>query len=285
MLPRVLALPLVTLLLGGCAALEFSPSWGPGDAAPDAEQLYQEGLSLLSAPEAAQDYAGANRRFEQAAELGHTKAQYFLGMAYYTGRGVRQSYPRARRWLEMAAQQGHAYAQYHLGDIYLNGWGVTADPAWAAMWFGRAAQQGNAAAQFSLGVCYASGLGLPREPLRARAWLRLAARQGHPEAPALERKLATSAGGVPPPVTLGKDGWMTPPVVAYVQMALTALGHEPGPVDGVWGERTAAALARFLNWPGEAAEIATTPQMLDELRQAGGTLPSPFVDTLRRWFD
>lgn len=283
---RIVALSLLVLLVGACAHLDLAPAreHDGADRSPDAEIWYQRALALINAPEADQDYATANRYLEQAAEQGHTKAQYFLGMAHYTGRGTRQSYPRARYWLEQAAVSGDANAQYHLGDIYLNGWGVKADAAWAAMWFGRAAQQGKAAAQFSLGVCYASGLGVPRQPLRARAWLRLAASQDYPDARALAEKLVKEAPGIPPPLVTGEDGWSTPPVITYVQTTLTSLGYAPGPVDGVWGQRTATALASFLGVSGDEAEITVTPEVLDALRRASGTLPSPFIDTLRRWF-
>lgn len=270
-------------LVSACASLS-TPVSAPGQPSPQAEQFYQRALALLGAPEAEQNYAAANRYFRQAAELGHVKAQYFLGMAYLTGRGMSRSYPSARYWLEQAAGQGDPNAQYHLGDIYLNGWGVGADPAWAAMWYGRSAQQGKAAAQFSLGVCFASGLGVPRELSRARAWLRLAARQRYPQARKLERKLAIRATGAVPQVFVGEDGWMTPPVIRYVQGVLTELGYRTGPVDGVWGGRTASALARFLQLPGDETEVVITSEVLDTLRRANGTLPSPFIDTLRRWF-
>ena len=282
--PRVWMIPLLAVLLSACAQRNLSSSGESEASVPDAESLYQQALVRLGAPEAEQDYATANRLFEQAAEQGHRKAQYFLGMAYHVGRGVRQSYPRARYWLEQAAYQGDANAQHHLGDIYLNGWGVAPDPAWAAMWYGRSAQQGLAAAQFSLGVCYSSGLGVPKQPLRARGWLGLAARQNYPQALALERKLAGQSGGAPARVFLGKDGWESPPVITYVQVTLAHLGYDPGPVDGVWGARSASALARFLGLPGDEGEIVLAPEILDVLRRANGTLPSPFIDTLRRWF-
>ncbi len=283
---RWLVIAVLSASIGGCVSPRASVSMrDTAPPSPQAEQFYRHGLALLSAPQPQQDYAAANRDFERAAEDGHHKAQYFLGMAYLVGRGTHQNYPRARYWLERAAMSGDPNAQYHLGDIYLNGLGVDADPAWAAMWYGRSAQQGKAAAQFSLGVCYASGLGVAVELSRARAWLRLAARQDYPQARELEQALATRATGAVARVYLGEDGWMTPPVIRYVQSALKELGYRPGPVDGVWGRRTAVELARFLRLPGDEAEVTVTPEILDELRRASGTLPSPFLDRLRRWFD
>lgn len=256
----------------------------PAERLFEAGLLYRHALALLSGPEQHQDYAAANEYFEQAANLGHVKAQYFLGMSYYTGRGVRQSYPNARYWLELAAGQGDANAQFHVGDLYLNGWGVVVDQDWAAMWFGRAAQQGNAAAQFSLGVCYASGLGLPKQPLKARGWLQLAAQQGYPGARELDQKLAQGVRGRLASPVFTADGWESPPVVTYVQLTLTKLGFDPGPADGVWGSRTSSALATFLKLPADDAEIVLTAEVLSELRRARKTLPSPFMDRVRRWF-
>jgi hypothetical protein len=263
--------------------LDLARSWQAdrGTESISADEHYASGLKWLGGNAESQDYERANHHFEAAAEQGHTRAQYFLGMAYYVGRGTAQSYPRARYWLEQAAIAGDRNAQYHTGDIYLNGWGVERDPDWAAMWYGRAAQQGHVGAQLSLGVCYASGLGVPQDQGRARQWWRRAALGGDATARQL---LSKEEGGGQTPASLARDGWASPPVVLYVQRTLRGLGYDPGPADGIWGERSRGALSRFLSDEGVVSEPTLSIEILNQLRQAVGTLPSPFLDKLRRWF-
>lgn len=50
-----------------------------------------------------------------AAKQGHAEAQFYLGLIYEEGRGVKQNLNTAFQWLREAAKQGHEEAQYHLG--------------------------------------------------------------------------------------------------------------------------------------------------------------------------
>ena len=58
-----------------------------------------------------------------AADLGHTSAQYNLGVLYRDGRGVEQSFERAIELFtsKMAAANEDTSAQYNLGNIYRDG--------------------------------------------------------------------------------------------------------------------------------------------------------------------
>lgn len=55
-----------------------------------------------------QDYNKAKYYFEQAAEQGHVKAQYNLGVLHHNGRGVEQDFEKAKCYYELAAGQGDA---------------------------------------------------------------------------------------------------------------------------------------------------------------------------------
>ena len=50
------------------------------------------------------------RLFQEAAEQGHSDAQYWLGQAYCLGKGARQDVDEGLRWLLKAAAQGNADA-------------------------------------------------------------------------------------------------------------------------------------------------------------------------------
>ena len=58
------------------------------------------------------------------------------------GYGVLQDDAEAVRWYRLAADQGHAKAQYNLGVMYDNGDGVPQDYAEAVSWYRLAADQG-----------------------------------------------------------------------------------------------------------------------------------------------
>ena len=136
------------------------------------------------------NYATAFRKFHPLAKQGHTEAQYYLGVLYLVGEGVRQDYAEATSWLRRAAEQRNPDAQYALGLLLFEGWGVPRDDAQAAEWFRKAAEQGHADAdawlrktaeeghadaQIELGVMlYGSDEGI--------RWLRRAAEQGHADA-------------------------------------------------------------------------------------------------------
>ena len=80
---------------------------------------FQDGVNAIEKG----DYKTAFTIFEDLASKGDAKAQFYLGLMYYNGQGVRQDYKKAFEWYEKAANQGIAEAQYNLGLMYYNGQG------------------------------------------------------------------------------------------------------------------------------------------------------------------
>ena len=72
-----------------------------------------------------------------------------------------------------------------------------------------------------------------------------------------QRVVQAQPGSVPPP---------TPEVVVEAQTLLTGLGYEPGPVNGVWNERTKQAYREFLRDKALPAGETLTPAVLKTLR-------------------
>ena len=60
---------------------------------------------------------------------------------------LRKKYKKAFPLFEQEARDGNSEAQYYLGLMYLGGYGVKEDPKSAAIWFGKAAKQGHKDAQ------------------------------------------------------------------------------------------------------------------------------------------
>ena len=116
------------------------------------------------------DFKTAHKIFSKYAELGFTKAQYFLGAMHLNGDGVVENIKEATKWFKLAGEQGVVKAQFALGCIYHRGGKVPQNYKEAFKWFGLAAEQGDADAQFELGLMYAQGQGVPQDHALAYMW-------------------------------------------------------------------------------------------------------------------
>jgi len=99
-------------------------------------------------------YAAALRELEPLAGHGDAKAQYYVGLMFENGWGVKRSYETAVDWMRKAADAGEARAQFSMGYFYANGLGVLRDYAQAARYYRLAADAGSAGAQVDLGLLY-----------------------------------------------------------------------------------------------------------------------------------
>ena len=90
------------------------------------------------------------------AEQGFAPAQYYMGIAYDTGKGVPQNHTKAVKWYRMAAEQGHRRAMNNLAASYGRGEGAPRDEEAAVKWYRLAARQGDPLAQNNLRSRYAA---------------------------------------------------------------------------------------------------------------------------------
>ena len=93
---------------------------------------------------------------KKAAEAGHAKAQFSLGMKYRNGKGVTQDYQKGFYWILKSANQGYAHAMNSAGYMYSQGIGVTKDNGKALEWYKKAAELGDPLHQFNLANTYNS---------------------------------------------------------------------------------------------------------------------------------
>ena len=135
-----------------------------------AEKLYSEGKKLYDA----EQYEQAFPKLKAAAEKGHKKAQYRVGLCYDKGRGVTEDDAKAVAWYQKAVDQGYAKAQYQLGKCYKNGEGIAKDEKKAVELFMLAAKQDNGDAQYQLAKCYLKGKGVAKDEAKAKSWLKKA---------------------------------------------------------------------------------------------------------------
>lgn len=130
---------------------------------------------------------------KEAAEEGHFRAQFDLGMLYYQGYGeknaagesfgfVEQDFDKAVFWLQKAAAQGDAMALYFLGKCCEEGTGTERNPTLAVAFYRRSAELDDPWAQCALGRCYERGVGTEKDIDQAREYYALAAETGDEEA-------------------------------------------------------------------------------------------------------
>lgn len=143
---------------------------------------FDEGLAAYKQ----KDFDTALGEFVPLAEKGHGLSQFYLGLLYGFGDGVKKDLAEAVRWWRLASVQGNIAAQSNLGFMYKYGNGVTKDPVAAYMWSKIAAEGGATYARENLGV-FAEGLtkaDIAKAERLAKAW-----RDMHPPAhPAAEGK-------------------------------------------------------------------------------------------------
>lgn len=117
------------------------------------------------------------------AKQNNVEAQSKLGEIYYSSKeDLANKYQDALTWFEKAAAAGNEKAQYYLGLMYYQGKGVKADYNKAVEWFTKSANAGNEKAQYYLGVCYYYGKGVAKDTVAAKDWFTKAASKGYKQA-------------------------------------------------------------------------------------------------------
>jgi uncharacterized protein len=117
------------------------------------------------------------------AKQNNVEAQSQLGELYYSSKKATiEQYQKALTWFEKAATAGNEKAQYYLGLMYYQGKGVKTDYNKAVEWFNKSATAGNEKAQYYLGVCYYYGKGVTKDLMVAKEWFTKAAGKGYIQA-------------------------------------------------------------------------------------------------------
>jgi len=112
------------------------------------------------------------------AEHGSAGSQFWLGVAYESGKGVQQDYKEALRWLAKSAKQGNADAQNMMGVMFEDGEGVPINYAQAAKWYRAACETrpdrgGAGQGCNNLGLLYLDGHGVKQSRVEAYKYFKL----------------------------------------------------------------------------------------------------------------
>ncbi len=101
--------------------------------------------------------------YQQAADLGDSEAQYWLGYHYQNGQGVQKDMRIALEYFQQSAAGGDPLAQVELGQCYRSGKGVAKNLSLAFSWFQKAAEQEYYIGERELGRCYMYGSGVQKD--------------------------------------------------------------------------------------------------------------------------
>ncbi|MFZ4775985.1 MAG: hypothetical protein ACOYM3_11505 [Terrimicrobiaceae bacterium] len=171
--------------------------------------IYNLGLCYQDGVGTASDSSKAVGLFQKASDLGIPEAMIALASAYETGIGTSSDADKAFQWYQKAADAGDIDANVALGKAYAEGNGVTRDEAKAATLFEQAAAKDRADAINNLGVLYANGRGVAKDPAKAKSFYAKAAELGNAEArdnlKSLENESTQKAKSTPPEATTGSQ--------------------------------------------------------------------------------
>lgn len=237
------------------------------DAAAQGHTFAYNNLGYMLAEEG--DHERALPLFRASAEAGDIYGYNNMGYAYEKGVGVEPDIDEAIAWYEKAAEGGQPNAPINLGLIYLEGRpGLEPDMKRAAFWFAQAAEGGNPWGSVHLASLYARGAvgDAPDPVLAAKVLARAAAK----DALSGREAAAQNYGGAGQAAVARFAELPARAVVSAVQAELNRLGYDAGPVDGIPGRRTEAAISAFTSDQQPPLDPAITPiHLLGELLAAG----------------
>ncbi len=254
------------MLLSGCSGVVDSVKSG----AVGAVDYIKANAAIEKADTAYEqrDYQSAFAYYSNAAELGHDYGQFMLANMYLSGEGTRRDKQAYVRWMEKSAESGYPPANYLIGvGIYSKN---SEDAALAMTYLEKAAQQEHAGAMHMLGLIWATGTGVKKDHAEALRWFRMAKAHGL----SVEERLLSEAGiagyvrelertPLPPIERSRLTDTSRQDLVRNIQQGLTRLGYDPGPVDGLYGNRTKSAIQELQSDAGMAPDGEASEKVLD----------------------
>jgi localization factor PodJL len=263
-LNSALVLLLTLLLISGCAGFTDTLKSGMSNTAN-----YFKASAAETEGDAAyqnKDYANALAAYQTAAEAGGEYGQFMLANMYLAGEGVKRDPMKYLHWMQQSADNGYPPANYLMGLAYLR-----SNAAKAAQYFEAAAKEEHGTAMYMLGLMYASGMGVEPSDREALRWFRLAKAQGvQVENQFLHAaSIQTYMKQVDQQAARSRQAaFEQQKRVREIQQLLTDLGYEPGPVDGLFGSKTRAAIQTFQREKGLEPDGRATDSVLNALKKA-----------------
>ncbi len=255
---------LVLAFLSGCAGMVDSVKSGMSSTAnffkasaaeSDGDQAYER-----------EDYPAALTAYKTAAEAEGAYGQFMLANMYLVGEGVQRDPKQYMHWMQQSADNGYPPANYLMGVAYL-----PRERKRAVRYLEAAADGEHGAAMHMLGLMYAGGSGVEQSDREALRWFRLAKAQGIP----VEDRFLSESGVRTYAAQLNRQAdqrrrasQARQDMVREIQQLLTDLGYAPGPIDGLFGGKTRAAIQTFQRDKGLNPDGGASHELLQVLRRS-----------------
>ncbi|MEM7464302.1 MAG: peptidoglycan-binding protein [Pseudomonadota bacterium] len=273
----------------GNIVLRQAAAKGDGKALFEVARRYTEGEGVN------RDLSEASKWYELSAGADYAPGQYRYANFLEKGHGGNSDIAGAAKWYQKAAENGNALAMHNLAVLYTSGLvDGTPNMKKAIDWFEKAAALGVKDSQVNLGIINAQGLGLTADLTEAYKWFAIAAKGGDTDAAGkrdsianamLPEKLAEARGAAElwKPVALdpaanvpsiqpewkslsGKQATLTEKeMILKTQQLLAQKGYDPGPADGLMGERTRQAIRSFKKQAGMPDDASVSAELLKRL--------------------
>ncbi|MEZ5871628.1 MAG: SEL1-like repeat protein [Nitratireductor sp.] len=268
--------------------------------AGDPQALFEVARRYTDGEFVQQNLDTARQWYEVSARAGYAPAQYRLANFMEKGHGGAQDMEKAAMWYQRAAEQGNALAMHNLAVLYAGGLLSSGQDMEAATeWFAKAGELGVKDSQVNLGILYTRGKGVEENLVEAYKWFAIAANGGDADAGQKRDTLANSmrpdqlqtARGLvelwkPAELSIEANSvtpnpaWTTIPglsteaspvqlspkeMVRRSQELLAKLGFDPGPADGMMGNKTRDAIRQYQKQKGLPVDGEVTADLLKKL--------------------
>lgn len=243
--------------LSGCAGVVNS--FKANSAEENANREYQS-----------KDYRAAFASYKAAAELGGSYGQFMLANMYLSGEGCKRNPSESYRWMKKSADLGYPPANYLLGRA-----AVAQNPLTAVEYFKKAADKEHEESMYALGLMYAIGIGGEKaNTVEALRWFRMAKAQGFPVEEELlseseiksYMKRINKQTAQANKMAANKMEVSKKEIIQEIQKILAQFGYNPGPADGVYGEKTRLAIQEFQRENNIDADGLATTDILEKLK-------------------
>lgn len=209
------------------------------------------------------DYSAAFAVYKKSAQRGGAYGQYMLANMYLSGEGTPSNRVEYLHWMRQSAENGYPPANYMMGMAYFSS--DSKDSAQAMRYFEKAAQQEHGGAMHMLGLMRATGTGVSQDNREALRWFRMAHAHGIP----IEPELLTESGVAAFSKQASTDSSLKTPttnMVLEIQQGLKNLGYNPGPIDGIYGNKTKRGIKAFQRDAGMNPDGKPSQSVLDAIR-------------------
>jgi TPR repeat protein len=116
------------------------------------------------------DYALGLQWLKKASAAGDPESNYWIGMAYQDGSGVKPDQSEANRWFLKGAQMGDPDCQDSIGVNLAEGLGTQKNVKEAVGWFRKSAEGGNYFGACNLALHYMRGEGVAKDYVLSLMW-------------------------------------------------------------------------------------------------------------------